>query len=480
MAQSAENCGLTRPPNIVVVLADDWGYGDLACQNPDSRIPTPFCDGLANQGMRFTDAHTGSAVCTPTRYGLLTGRYAWRSRLTRGVLWGYSAPLIDPEVPTLPAVLQRAGYRTAAIGKWHLGLEWARRVGSGPWPANIDTPDGYPTAHIDFTGPVLRGPHTAGYDRSFVLPASLDMAPYCFIRDGRIVTPPTDRCDDSPRPQYWRGGPISPGLTHASVMPRLTQEACEFLWDHHRTATDQPFMMAFYPTLPHYPHIPNLPYQGKSGCGAYGDGVVEFDASVGAILATLEATGHAENTIVIVTSDNGADLSGGQAGFGHASNSWLRGQKADIHEGGHRVPFIVRWPGVVDAGTVSDATICMTDIFATVADAVGATIPKGGAPDSVSFRSVLDGASAGTQVRGSVIHHSMDGTFAIRSGPWKLSTGLGTGGFTAPRTIEATPTGPTGTLFHLGDDPRETHDLWSEWPGEVARLRRELADIRGR
>ena len=181
-----------------------------------------------------------------------------------------------------------------------------------------------------------------------------------------------------------------------------------------------------------------------------------------------------------MTSDNGADLSGGQAGFGHASNSWLRGQKADIHEGGHRVPFIVRWPGVVDAGTVSDVTICMTDIFATVADAVGATIPKGGAPDSVSFRSVLDGASAGTQVRGSVIHHSMDGTFAIRSGPWKLSTGLGTGGFTAQRTIEATPTGPTGTLFHLGDDPRETHDLWSEWPGEVARLRRELADIRGR
>ncbi len=469
-----------RAPNVVIVLADDLGFGDVACLNPASRIPTPSCDALARQGMLFVDAHSGSAVCTPTRYGLLTGRYAWRSRLTRGVLWGYSAPLIDPHVVTLPQLLQREGYRTAAIGKWHLGLEWSRRVGFGSWPDNVDTPDSDPSAMIDFTGPILRGPQTAGFDRSFVLPASLDMAPYCFIRDGVLVAPPTERCEDSPRPQFWRCGPISPGFTHAGVMPRLVSEACEFIWDHRRNQPDQPFMLAFYPTLPHYPHVPNRPFAGASGCGDYGDGVVEFDAAVGAILATLDATDQASDTIVIVTSDNGADLSGGQAGFGHASNSWWRGQKADIHEGGHRVPFVARWPGEIPAGTVSDATISLTDVFATVADVAGATLPAGAAPDSVSFRAILEGAPPATQVRTSIVHHSMNGTFALRSGPWKLSTALGTGGFTAPRDIDATPGGPTGTLFHLGDDPQEAVDVFLEQPDVVARLQVDLVGVRTR
>ncbi len=469
-----------RAPNVVIVLADDLGFGDVACLNPASRIPTPSCDALARQGMLFVDAHSGSAVCTPTRYGLLTGRYAWRSRLTRGVLWGYSAPLIDPHVVTLPQLLQREGYRTAAIGKWHLGLEWSRRVGFGSWPDNVDTPDSDPSAMIDFTGPILRGPQTAGFARSFVLPASLDMAPYCFIRDGVLVAPPTERCEDSPRPQFWRCGPISPGFTHAGVMPRLVSEACEFIWDHRRNQPDQPFMLAFYPTLPHYPHVPNRPFAGASGCGDYGDGAVEFDAAVGAILATLDATDQASDTIVIVTSDNGADLSGGQAGFGHASNSWWRGQKADIHEGGHRVPFVARWPGEIPAGTVSDATISLTDVFATVADVAGATLPAGAAPDSVSFRAILEGAPPATQVRTSIVHHSMNGTFALRSGPWKLSTALGTGGFTAPRDIDATPGGPTGTLFHLGDDPQEAVDVFLEQPDVVARLQVDLVGVRTR
>ena len=475
---SAEPDRTTRPPNIVIVLADDLGFGDLTCLNPSSRIPTPSCDALAREGMLFVDAHSGSAVCTPTRYGLLTGRYAWRSRLTRGVLWGYSAPLIEPRTPTLPQVLQRHGYRTAAVGKWHLGLEWARRHNAGPWPDTIDTPESDPAALIDFTRPIMRGPQTAGFDQSFILPASLDMPPYCFIRDHRIVAPPNDRCDDSPRPHYWRGGPISPGFTHASVMPRLTSEACEFIWDHHRKRPDQPFMLAFYPTLPHYPHVPNRPYQGVSGCGEYGDGVVEFDAAVGAIVATLEATGQADSTIVIVTSDNGADLSGGQAGFGHASNAWWRGQKADIYEGGHRVPLVARWPGVIPAGTISDATICLTDVFATVADCVGATLPAGAAPDSVSMRTVLEGVAPGTQVRQAVVHHSMNGTFAVRSGPWKLATALGSGGFTAPREVEPGADGPSATLFHLGDDPEEAHNLFVDWPEEVARLQRELDAVR--
>ena len=471
----------TRPPNVLIVLADDWGYGDLACQNPASRIPTPSCDRLATQGKRFTDAHSGSAVCTPTRYGLLTGRYAWRSRLSRGVLWGYSAPLIDAHVPTMPAMLQRHGYRTAAIGKWHLGLDWSRRAGAGAWPgADLDTAEADPSARIDFRGPVQRGPHTAGFDHSFVLPASLDMPPYCFVRNGLVVAPPTEMCESSPRPQFWRGGPISPGLTHAAVMPRLAQEACEFLWDHHRADPDRPFMLAFYPTLPHYPHIPNRPFQGTSGCGAYGDGVVEFDAAVGSVLATLDATGMAQDTLVIVTSDNGADLSGGQSTYGHASNHDWRGQKADIYEGGHRVPFIVRWPGVVPAGTTCDATICLTDLFSTVAQATGASLPAGAAPDSVSFASVLGDAVPGTQVRTSVVHHSARGMFAVRSGAWKLATGLGSGGFTDPKEVEPDPGGPTGTLYHLGDDPHETTNLWEAWPAEVERLERELAGVRAR
>jgi arylsulfatase A-like enzyme len=370
------------------------------------------------------------------------------------------------------------GYRTVAIGKWHLGLEWSRRVGAGPWPDEVDSPESDPAALIDFTGPILRGPQTAGFDHSFVLPASLDMAPYCFIRDGLILAPPTERCEGSPRPQFWRGGPISPGFTHAGVMPRLTNEACEFLWDHHRARRSQPFFLAFCPTLPHYPHVPNRPFHGVSGCGAYGDGVVEFDASVGAILATLEATGQSENTVVIVTSDNGADLAGGQAGFGHASNAWWRGQKGDVYEGGHRVPFVARWPGVIPAGTISDATICLTDLFATIVDCAGATVPNGAAPDSVSIRPILEGSLPGTQLREAVVHHSMNGTFAVRSGPWKLATALGSGGFTAPRDVEPCAGGPTATLYHLGDDPEEKRNLFAKWPDEVDRLQRQLETVR--
>jgi arylsulfatase A len=442
-----------RPPNIVCILADDLGYGDVSCQNDDDRVPTPQTDRLAAQGMRFVDAHSGSAVCTPTRYGLLTGRYCWRSRLTSGVLYGYDAPLLEPGQLTVPELLRRHGYATAAIGKWHLGLGWQR-------------PAGTPLEAVDFTAPLAWGPQQAGFDHFFGISASLDMPPYCFIRDDHVAELPVERVADSPRPAFYRAGPIAPGFTFEGVMPRLTDEAVAYL-EQRRQTPDQPFFLYFATTSPHTPHVPNRPFQGKSRAGVYGDFVVEWDAAVGAVLDALEREGLAEHTLVIVTSDNGADLRGGQPEHGHDSNGPWRGQKADIWDGGHRIPFIVRWPGVVPEGTICEQTICLTDLLATCAALLGEPLPPEAGPDSVSFLPALRGQRLWRDdppLREAVVHHAMDGLFAVRRGPWKCVFGLGSGGFTAPRRVEPVAGEPPGQLYHLDDDPAEQTNLWHERP----------------
>jgi arylsulfatase A len=443
-------------PNIVYILADDLGYGDVSCQNDDLRVPTAHVDRLATQGVRFTDAHSNSAVCTPTRYGLLTGRYCWRTRLKSGVLWGYSEPLIEPDRLTVPAYLRRHGYATAGIGKWHLGLGWQRRPGGGE-------------EEVDFTAPLSYSPIDAGFDYYFGISASLDMAPYCYIRNDRVVDPPAETIEDSPRPAYYRGGPIAPGFTMEGVMPRLTAEAVQFV-EQRRQRPDQPFFLYFATTSPHTPHVPNEQFKGKSAAGVYGDFVVEWDAAVGEILKALDDNGFSENTLVIVTSDNGADLRGGQPEHGHDSNGSWTGQKADIWDGGHRIPFIARWPGVTPPGAVSDETICLTDLLATCAAIAGESLSNDAGPDSFSILPALRGQRSERPLREATIHHSMDGMFAIRQGPWKLVLGLGSGGFSRPQRVEPEPGAAPGRLYHLQDDPAEAINLWTERPDIVEQL----------
>lgn len=463
-------------PNLVLILADDLGWGDPATFNPDSKIPTPHLDRLTTEGMRFTDAHTPSSVCSPTRYALLTGRYAWRSRLQTGVLWGYSPPLIPPSRLTLASLLQNQGYQTAAIGKWHLGLEYPTQVptafGDGSQPAADP-------ALIDYTRRFPAGPLTVGFDDCFTIPASLDMDPYFFLENDRAVLAPTLTVGPSqPRRNggggYWRGGPTAPGFSHENCLPRLTQAALSFL---RRQSPDHPFFLYFPLTAPHTPWMPTETFRGRSGIGPYGDFVMQVDDAVGQVMSVLDDRGFTENTLFIFTSDNGSHwLPADIQKSGHHANGPWRGMKADLFEGGHRVPFLVRWPGHVRPGSQTDALIGLQDVLATVADLLHVDLPKSAAEDSLSFLRVLNGARRGQ--RRHQVHHSINGSFALRQGPWKLLFAPDSGGWSPPRpgSTEARDL-PPAQLYHLERDPAETTNLAEENPRVVQRLTRTLEKL---
>lgn len=453
-------------PNIVVILADDLGWGDPRCYNPESRVPTPHLDRLAAEGMRFTDAHSPSAVCSPTRYGLLTGRYAWRTRLKSGVLWGYSPPLIEAERPTLPGFLRDHGYATLGVGKWHLGLRFATtrpaEFGDATKPADDVTA-------IDWSRPLLAGPHTAGFDRFFGIPASLDMVPYVFLENDRVVAPPTERTPGSRSQReggqgFWREGPIAPGFSVEGCQSVLADHALQMLRETQRS---RPFFLYFALTAPHDPWVPTAAFRGRSGAGARGDFVMEVDEVVGRVMQTLEDQGLAKNTLVIFTSDNGAHwLPAEVARTGHAANGPWRGMKSDAWEGGHRVPFIARWPGRVPAGTTTDALVGLNDLFATVADVLARRLPRGAAEDSVSFRRALLGKRQPS--RPPLVLHSINGTFVVRQGPWKLVDGAGSGGWTEGKVPTA------GQLYDLSADPLEAVNRWADQPVRVEAMRSAL------
>ncbi|MCF6285795.1 MAG: arylsulfatase [Candidatus Hydrogenedentes bacterium] len=478
-------------PNIIYILADDLGYGDVRCLNSDSKIPTPHMDRMAEEGLTFTDAHSGSAVCTPTRYGILTGRYAWRTRLKSGVLWGYSPPLIEQGRPTVASFLKDQGYRTACVGKWHLGMQWTGKDGQAIPAVPLDRRT--PPRHgrdIDYSKPVTGGPLAVGFDWYYGISASLNMAPFCYIENNRPVIVPTI---DSPRIKTEfisvDEGVRSPDFTITSVMPTLTGKAVRYIEEQASEHPNRPFFLYFPLTAPHLPLVPNEEFRGKSAAGEYGDFVVEVDATVGAVLDALNRAGIADNTLVIFTSDNGGlyhwwepreadDLKyyrinrRGQyvKDRGHQGNAHLRGTKADIWEGGHRVPFIARWPGHVPAGTTSDALIELTDLIATCAAIVGANMPPKAGEDSRNILPTLLGKKTEKPVREFAIHHSLWGHFAIRQGPWKMIPRRGSGGFTRPREIEASEGEATGQLYNLEQDPSETTNLWMQQPDIVQQL----------
>jgi arylsulfatase A len=455
-------------PNIVYIIADDMGYGDVSCLNPESKILTPHLDQLASEGMIFTDVHAGSAVCTPTRYGILTGRYCWRSRLQEGVLWGYSPHLIERERLTIASLLKQNGYTTACVGKWHLGLDWVTKDGYRFTDSSEETGE-----HVDYTQPVSNGPLDLGFDYFFGIPASLDMVPYVYIANDRVVEAPTEFIVGEMGLRFHRTGPIAPGFKLEGVMPTFTQKAVDFIEKHANSGSKDPFFLYFPLSAPHTPILPAKEFQGRSGIGPYGDFVIQCDGTIEQIMQALDRNELTENTLFIVTSDNGCSPAVDFDDLeqkGHRPSYHFRGYKADIFEGGHRIPYIVRWPGRVKEGSSCDDTICLTDLLATVADILGCDLPANAGEDSVSFLPDLLGRAAGP-VREATVHHSINGSFSIRQGRWKLELCPGSGGWSYPQPGEARILGLPGVqLYDLTRDIGERENLQSKHPEIVEHL----------
>jgi len=451
----AEKLKPRTKPNVVYILADDMGWGDIDAYNPHSAVPTPNLNAFATQGMRFTDMHASSAVCTPSRYSILTGRYCWRSRLKKGVLNGDSPNLIEEGRMTVPSMLKSAGYYTAGVGKWHLGL------------GNDKT--------TDFTKPLTPGPSTHGFDYYFGIPASLDMAPYVYFENDHVVEPATinDPGSKEPRGVFWRAGLRAEHFDIPKVLPTLTDKTIDII---HQRAEQKgtPFFLYFALPSPHTPWVPLPEFHNKSGAGDYGDYVVEVDTMIGRVLDALKANDLLDNTIVVITSDNGADWKPEDIErYPHRANAEWRGEKADVWEAGHRIPFMVCWPDKVPANTVTDETASLTDLMGTLAAVLGFKLPDNAGEDSFNNLPIWL-KQKHELVRKTIIDHSIDGMFTIREGPWKLELGLGSGGFSSPRTVEPAVDGIKGQLYNLADDPHEVYNLWTKRPDIVARLTKML------
>lgn len=456
-------------PNIVLILADDLGYGDLQCNNAEAQTSTPHLNQLSKEGLRFTDAHSGSAVCTPTRYGILTGRYAFRTRLKRGVLGGYSPMLIEDNRYTVADLLKKAGYHTGVIGKWHLGLDWKgqdvddlRALGDSKRDLS---PEG-----LDITADLTQGPNDLGFDYSYVIPASLDIAPYIYLENGK----PTERTlidlvgNNNPRGVFWRSGKASPNFKIENTLDNLAEKAQAFLADASKQKS--PFFLYFPLTSPHTPWVPGKDFQGKSGAGIYGDFVGHTDHIVGMVLNTLQQLGLEENTLVIFTSDNGADWKPGDIEKypAHRANYIYRGEKSDIWEGGHRVPFLIRWPAAFKEARTVAQTLCLTDMLATFAGITKQKLPANSGQDSFDFSPLLTSKASSKVIRQSTIHHSIDGMFAIRKGKWKYIEGQGSGGWSKD---ESATKNLTAQLYNMEADPRETTNLVEQQPKIAAELK---------
>ncbi|MCH2125305.1 MAG: arylsulfatase [Pirellulaceae bacterium] len=456
----------TNRPNIVYILADDLGIGDLQSFNAEGKIATPNIDELAAGGMRFTDAHSGSAVCTPTRYGVLTGRYAWRTRLQSGVCWGYSTPLIDRGRMTVASLLKSQGYHTGCVGKWHLGLEWALKD-KNKKPSDNPNESWH---NIDFTRPISSGPNQIGFNYFFGISASLDMHPYVYIENDRVTQVPEQIVARSNGKKFWREGPISNDFKHVEVLDRLTEKAVKYI---HSQSSAKPFFLYLPLTAPHKPIIPDSRFLDQSGLNEWGDFVMQVDWTIGQVKETLEAKGLSENTLFIVTSDNGATPGADFPALGkhgHDPSGKLRGHKADIFEGGHRVAFVAHWPAVIKAGTVTEFPICHTDLLATVADILDFELPADAGEDSVSILPFMNQTTK-EPLREAVVHHSVNGSFAIRHGQWKLCFCPGSGGWSSPRPPQARKEElPSVQLYDLAADLGETKNLQGSKPLVVEKL----------
>ena len=450
----------TKHPNIVFILADDLGYGDVKCFNPEGRIPTPHIDKLAQQGMRFTDAHAASSVCTPSRYAILTGRYPWRSEEQQGVLSGYDKPLIDSDRLTVAGLLKNEGYYTACIGKWHLGMNWPLKPGYDTIKTGWE---------IDYSRPVQQGPDTRGFHYFYGISASLDMPPYLFIENDRAVSIP------SVTKQFpWRKGPAASGFEAVNVLPSITRKAQKTIAT--QAKKKRPFFLYLALPSPHTPIVPDQSFLGKSGMTAYGDYVMETDWAVGQVMKTLDSMKISDNTIVFFASDNGCTPSVlGKYRLeksGHYPSYIFRGYKSDIWDGGHRIPLVVRWPGTVPAGAVSNDLVSLTDFMATCADILKITLPGDAAVDSYTILPALRN-EAHEQVRPTIVYASIGGYFSIQQGKWKLAFCPGSGGWESPNNKQAFLKGwPLVQLYDMDTDITERMNVEAQHPEVVERLTR--------
>jgi len=449
-------------PNIIFILADDLGYGDISALNADSKINTPNIDRIARNGVTFTDAHSGSAVSTPTRYGILTGRYCWRTTLKSGVLDGYSKPLISPGRTTMAGMLRQQGYHTACIGKWHLGWDWAKK--------GVDS--------IDFARPISNGPVSCGFDYFYGFSGSLDMPPYVYVENDRPTALP-DRVTvgnnvavgvEGSDGSYWRSGETASDFFHEDCLPNLTRRAIKYI--NEKAKPEQPFFLYFCLPAPHTPILPVKEFQGKSGLNPYADFVLMVDHVVGEIIRTLEINGITDNTLLVFASDNGcspwADFPY-LAEHGHHPSYVYRGAKADLYDGGHRIPCMVQWPARVTPHIV-DQTICLTDFMASFAELTAYGLKDNEAEDSFSLLPLIFHPNHTGQVREAIVHHSINGSFSIRKGPWKLLLSSGSGGWSSPRPGEESPDAPKIQLYDMRTDVGEKLNVQDKYPEVTAEL----------
>jgi arylsulfatase A len=474
----------------IIILTDDQGYGDVSALNPEAKFNTPNLDKLVNEGVTFTDGHSSSTVCTPSRYTLLTGRYSWRTSLKRGVLGADGPCLIENGRMTIASMLKEHGYNTAMVGKWHLRMDFAGTKGK----------------NRDWSEPFLEGPIEHGFDYFFGIPASMNYGILSYLENDRVLDPPVlwtkKKKNPNPRsfnreviPADYRMTPpfqeepgegegwieTAPSFNDELVLETFADKAVAYINQVAKDAKNgKPFFLYFSLTSPHLPHCTHPDFQGRSNCGNYGDFLEETDFRVGQVLETLKENDLEENTLVIFSSDNGAETNYvyWRDKYDHRSSMNFKGGKRDIYEGGHHVPFVMRWPRVIQAGNKVDLPVCQSDYLATIAEIVGAELPDNAAEDSYSLLPLISENSKEVyQSERAVIHHSASGHFAIRKGKWKLNMFRGSGGSLEPRVIVPKEGEAPYELYNIKTDPGEMTNLYFEHPEIVEALKSEISTI---
>ncbi len=476
-------------PNIVILYADDMGYGDLGANNPDSKIPTPNLDRLAAEGMRFTDGHSSSGICTPSRYALLTGRHHWRD--FHGIVNAMGSTVFKPGQLTLSAMLKEKGYTTACIGKWHLGWDWnaiklphAKTSTGEPWGRKTQI---WGHEDFDWSKPIPGGPLDRGFDHYFG-DTVINFPPYCWIEDDKVTRAPNatflpGQHQATTKEGSWeaRPGPALSDWDFYQVLPTLADKGVA--WIESRKNSEQPFFLYFPFPSPHAPIIPNDEFDGKSQAGAYGDFVYQTDHICGRILEALDKAGKSNNTIVIFSADNGPEHYAypRDEKYDHWSSKPFRGSKRDIYEGGHHVPFIIKWPSLIKPGSVSNALISQTDIMATLASEVNYELPSNSAADSFDFLPYLKDPSPAPP-RTTMVHNTFKNIYALRQGDWVLIDAKSGSQKSIPKPWlkkHETPVDdqPVG-LYNLKEDIGQRHNLAAKNPEKVTQLQARLKAIR--